>query len=828
MFRHILKKSTLQNTIIQIPKRTVAYGVLTTPDLTKLNKDELALQVATLGEFGDVKHIGPTAQEIEEMLAVVNDKLLKNNNQEKTLTLEDLKKSYTVPENIKLSAEQIEQFKKTFSEVGSQVTGEFGVRKLFQSIAEKNNIPFTTLIGQGFSPSETPAVIQNNVLRNPSWNTAYTPYQAEISQGRLESLFNFQTMISELTGLKLANASLLDEATACAEAMSLCYSFFKSKKKIFLIDEKCHPQNIRVMQTRASLKGYETRVLSRDQFPEQYEQNPKKIMGCILQYPDTEGAIYNYQDLVEISHKNKALVAVSCDPCALTIFKTPGELGADIAVGTTQRFGIPLWLGGPHAAFMATKEENAKVGKMNLKRLIPARIVGKSKDDDGNPAFRLALQTREQHIKREKANSNVCTAQALLANGAAFYAIYHGPESLQSRARKLHRNAKILAKLLEKNNDKVTVIHNNFFDTLKIQCKSEEIRNEIIEKGLELNLNYRHYPDNFSLGIALHDLITGENVNNILKSFSIENEDINEHLDKKRDNYEFDYQNSAFLRSTDLMPQEIFRKYNSETKFSRYAKTLERKDLSLTEHMIPLGSCTMKLNSATSLDCMTIPGFANIHPLAPLDQFKGWTEILENLKVLLCECCGFDDFFLQPNSGAQGELAGMATIRNYHRANGEDEQRRIILIPTSAHGTNPASATMCGYTVKPIKVSNDGLIDTKSLDQLIEKFGNKIAGCMITYPSTYGIFESTIKETCEKIHAIGGQVYLDGANMNALLGIARPGDFGADVCHLNLHKTFSGPHGGGGPGAGPIGVKKHLVPFFCAFCAARGSNLKQR
>lgn len=697
----------------------------------------------------------------------------------------------TVPSAIRLDDQQ----ELAYERVLADGLSEAATAKKMQAYAAKNKA-FRTFIGQGWSPCETPSVIANNILRNPAWNTAYTPYQAEISQGRLESLFNFQTMIVELTGLPLANASLLDESTACAEAMNLIFAAHRNKRKTFLIDSKCHPQNIQVMQSRAALQGFKTFVLPRNQFD---FSDKKNIAGCIVQYPDTDGTLYDYEQIVESAHDNKALVAVACDPMSLTIMKTPGEFDADVAVGTTQRFGIPMWLGGPHAGFFATKDK--------YKRLTPGRIIGQSIDSNGNKAYRLALQTREQHIKREKATSNVCTAQALLANGSAFYAVYHGPDGLKRKALALHTLAKIFAIGVK------TAGHGleseQYFDTVKVQLAGD--RTHVFERAKSREINLRQYTDGQSVGVAFNDVTTQEDLEDLLFVFGCEKSPI-QLLSEHRDDITFDCDTYLGRENQNFMTQPVFNSYHSEQAFSRYARDLELKDLSLVDSMIPLGSCTMKLNSSTSLDAMTLAGLANVHPLAPIDQQQGWWEMLADLERMLCEAIGFDAFFLQPNSGAQGELAGLATIKNYHEANGEGQQRQLILIPTSAHGTNPASANLCGYKIMPVQVKTDGSIDMEDLDGKIEKHGDQIAGCMITYPSTYGVFDSNIREICDKIHATGGQVYLDGANMNAQVGICRPGDYGADVSHLNLHKTFSGPHGGGGPGAGPIGIKAHLIP----------------
>lgn len=711
----------------------------------------------------------------------------------------------TVPENIRISLRDYEKMEATCGKTG---ISELAMKNLFDWVGNMNAADRKNYLGQGWNPAQTPSIIANQILRNPAWNTAYTPYQAEISQGRLEALFNFQTMIVELTGMPLANASLLDEATACAEAMALSFAVGKNKKKTFLIDEKCHPQNIRVMQTRAALKNFTTLVLSRKQMVESFknEEIKKDLAGCIVQYPDTDGKIHDYEDLVTVAHANKALVTAACDPLALTLLKTPAEFNCDIAVGTTQRFGIPLWLGGPHAGFFATQDK--------YKRHVPGRIIGKSIDSNGQPAYRLALQTREQHIKREKATSNVCTAQALLANGSAFYGIYYGPEGLKDRAHTIAAMTKTLAVGIKSAGHQIEYDLNRVFDTLKIKVAGD--RSHIFERANAKKINMRHFSDGVSIGITLNDMTSYQDLTDLFYCFGCEFSPI-EVYKKYRSEIEVEGGQSNFYdylsrQNGKFMQQDVFQKYHTEQDFSRYCRQLELKDLSLVDSMIPLGSCTMKLNPSVTLDAMSNSGLANIHPLQSMDQTQGWIAILADLERMLSETCGFDAFFLQPNSGAQGELAGLATIRNYHEANDEGDERKYILIPTSAHGTNPASAALCGYKIKPIKVAADGSISLEDLDKNIEKFGKEIAGMMITYPSTYGVFDNSIRQICDRVHKVGGQIYLDGANMNAQLGLCRPGDYGADVSHLNLHKTFSGPHGGGGPGAGPIGVKSHLIP----------------
>ncbi|MBF2014236.1 MAG: aminomethyl-transferring glycine dehydrogenase [Rivularia sp. T60_A2020_040] len=678
---------------------------------------------------------------------------------------------------------------------------EYAALAQLKEIASQNQV-FRSFIGMGYYDCITPGVIQRNILENPGWYTAYTPYQAEIAQGRLEALLNFQTLIIDLTGLEIANASLLDEATAAAEAMSMSYGVCKNKADTFFVSQECHPQTIAVLQTRAEPLGIKIIVGNHETF-----DFSEPIFGAIVQYPATDGAIYDYGDFIEKVHESGALVTVAADPLSLTLLTPPGEFGADIAVGSTQRFGIPLGFGGPHAAYFATKEQ--------YKRQVPGRIVGLSRDVQGKPALRLALQTREQHIRREKATSNICTAQVLLAVMASMYAVYHGPDGIKKIAQKIHFLTVKLAEGLK------TLGYNiddeYFFDTLRVNLGSSS-KEEILQRCQAHKINLRIFDDN-SLGISLDETSTERDVLDLLEIFlpdgrrsanDLENQSIFSWEELK--NLKSKIQNPKFLRKTDFLTHPVFNRYHSETELLRYLHKLETKDLSLTTSMIPLGSCTMKLNATTEMIPVTWAEFGKIHPYAPLSQTQGYLLLFEQLEKWLAEITGFAGISLQPNAGSQGEYAGLLTIRRYHASRGETH-RHICLIPNSAHGTNPASAVMCGMKVVAVACDNDGNIDINDLKEKAQKHANQLAALMVTYPSTHGVFEAGIKEICQIVHSHGGQVYMDGANMNAQVGICRPGDFGADVCHLNLHKTFCIPHGGGGPGMGPIGVASHLVPF---------------
>ncbi|MGO9706386.1 MAG: aminomethyl-transferring glycine dehydrogenase subunit GcvPB [Limisphaerales bacterium] len=725
-----------------------------------------------------------------------------------------------------------------------------------KEIASQNQV-CRSFIGMGYYDCITPAVIQRNVLENPGWYTQYTPYQAEISQGRLEALLNFQTMVADLTALDIANASLLDEATACAEAMTMCHRL-KDGRNIFFVSQSCHPQNIEVVRTRAKAPGIEVVVGDHESF-----KFNNKVFGVLVQYPDTFGAIHDFAPFVEKAHAAGAMVTVATDLLALTLLKPPGEFSADIAIGSAQRFGVPLGYGGPHAAFFATRDE--------FKRQMPGRLVGVSKDSRGRPALRLALQTREQHIRREKATSNICTAQALLANVASMYAVYHGPEGLKQIARRVHKLTQVLAAGLEKLGFNVLPAScrkntsqnqscrqdagSTFFDTITIAL-SDKRATDIVKTAEAHRMNFRPIDDH-ALGISLDEATSESDIIEIWQVFKGDkaigftvdeiaadlistglqpgvktNDDkpaVSTASSSARETVKT-VSNSAtsntrlkpganengiashFARTSPFLTHKVFNSYHSETEMLRYLKRLESRDLSLTASMIPLGSCTMKLNAAAEMIPISWPEFARLHPFAPLKQARGYQVLFQNLEDWLAEITGFAGISFQPNAGSQGEYAGQLVIRAWHESRGE-AHRNVCLIPTSAHGTNPASAVMAGLKVVAVGCDKDGNINVADLRAKAGAHKKDLACLMVTYPSTHGVFEETIKEICEIIHANGGQVYMDGANMNAQVGLCRPADIGADACHLNLHKTFCIPHGGGGPGVGPIGVAKHLVQF---------------
>ncbi|KFF42082.1 MAG: glycine dehydrogenase (decarboxylating) alpha subunit [Candidatus Atelocyanobacterium thalassa isolate SIO64986] len=662
-----------------------------------------------------------------------------------------------------------------------------------KSFASKNKV-FRSYIGMGYHDCITPSVIQRNILENPSWYTAYTPYQAEISQGRLEALINYQTMIIELTGLEIANASLLDEGTAAAEAMSMSYFLCKNKTAhTFFVSSLCHPQTIQVLQTRAN--PLNIKIIVDDHRTFKCDDN---IFGALLQYPATDGSIHDYRCFIEDIHEKNALVTVAADLLSLALITPPGEFGADIAIGTTQRFGVPLGYGGPHAAYFATRER--------YKRQIPGRIVGVSKDVRGNPALRLALQTREQHIKREKATSNICTAQVLLAIVAGMYAVYHGPEGIKNIALKIYKLAVILKDGLKKLN--YVVSNDPFFDTINLSLDKDR-QNRVIETALEKKVNLRLFKKGV-ISISLNETTTVDDIVELWQIFAEQDKlpfSIEEVINKADFHLPLNLE-----RTTPYLIDPIFSSYHSENELIRYLHQLEKKDLALNTSMIPLGSCTMKLNATAEMTPVTWPEFSKIHPFVPLDQALGYGILFQQLEQWLGEITGFSGISLQPNAGSQGEYAGLQVILRYHKAH-KEIQRNICLIPESAHGTNPASAVMCGMKVIVVKCDKNGNIDILDLKQKAKMYEHNLAALMITYPSTHGVFEKQIIDICSIIHHHGGQVYMDGANMNAQVGLIRPADIGADVCHLNLHKTFCIPHGGGGPGVGPIGVKSHLVRF---------------
>ncbi|MEM8962715.1 MAG: aminomethyl-transferring glycine dehydrogenase [Acidobacteriota bacterium] len=668
--------------------------------------------------------------------------------------------------------------------------GEHEVLEQLGRLAGKNDI-FRSLIGMGYADCHVPAVIQRNVLENPGWYTQYTPYQAEIAQGRLEALLNFQTMVSDLTGLPVANASLLDEATAAAEAMGMAWSVHKGKRPAFFVADGCHPQTPAVLATRASGLGIELRS------GDPMAADLSDVAGVLVQYPNTDGHIVDYDALVAHAHEAGALVIVACDPLALVLLRSPGDFGADVAIGTTQRFGVPLGFGGPHAAFFACGEKH--------KRLIPGRLVGASHDAHGKLAYRLALQTREQHIRRAKATSNICTAQALLAIMASMYAVYHGPDGLRKIASRVRALTRVLAAGLERLGYRLS--DRPFFDTLRIDT-SERRAERILAEAADHHVNLRRIaPD--AIGVSLDEVSDVEEIESLLRFFNggtapdFGVDDLLGDLDAPYP--------GVHERTSPILEHPVFHAYHTETEMLRYLKRLENRDLSLAHSMIPLGSCTMKLNATVEMVPVTWEAFGRIHPFAPESQTAGYQALFHSLESWLGEITGFPAVSLQPNAGAQGEYAGLMVIRAYHHARG-DEHRDVCLIPVSAHGTNPASAVMAGMRVVTVACDDDGNVDLDDVRAKAAAHADKLAALMITYPSTHGVFEENVREICDAVHEHGGQVYLDGANMNAQVGLCRPADYGADVCHLNLHKTFCIPHGGGGPGMGPIGVQAHLAP----------------
>ena len=712
------------------------------------------------------RHIGPNEVETEEMLGTVGYQNL--------AALIDA----TVPKNIRLDRPLNLPKAKSESEALAEL----------RAISKKNKIA-KSFIGAGYSDSITPPVIQRNILENPGWYTAYTPYQAELAQGRLEALLNFQTMIVDLTKLDIANASMLDEATAAAEAMTLCHAAVPDRKTFFVADD-CHPETIEVVRTRAKPLGIEVKTDNHTRF-----KFDKSIFGALIQYPATDGAIYDYTEFVKQAHDAGALVVVAADILALTLLKPPGEFGADVAVGNSQRFGVPLGFGGPHAAYFATRDQ--------YKRHMPGRLVGVSHDADGRLAYRLALQTREQHIRRDKATSNICTAQVLLAVIASMYAVYHGPRGLRAIAERVHRLTSQLVDGLRALGLKIA--HENFFDTIHLEVESSAVTLEHAQKA---GCNLRALGPR-AVGVSFDETTTERDIEILMSIFrgtpvrDLADDDLGEppiHIPQ------------SAIRSSQFLTHPVFNAHDTETEMLRYLKKLESRDLSLCHSMIPLGSCTMKLNATAEMFPISWSEFATLHPFAPDYQTSGYIEMCQQLEKWLTEITGFAAVSLQPNAGSQGEYAGLLAIREYHASRGE-AHRNVCLIPTSAHGTNPASAVMAGLQVVAVATLKDGDIDLADLRAKADAHARDLAALMVTYPSTHGVFEPTIREICEIVHKHGGQVYMDGANMNAQCGLCRPGDYGADVCHLNLHKTFCIPHGGGGPGVGPIGVAKHLVPF---------------
>ena len=702
------------------------------------------------------RHVGPNQEELSQMLHTIG--------------------VGSIEELIDLSIPKSIQSKEKLN-VGNGISEKELIEKL-KSIAEKNTI-MKTYIGMGYYNCITPPVIQRNILENPGWYTQYTPYQAEISQGRLEALINFQTMVCDLTALPIANASLLDEATAAAEAMTMTYRMSKDRN-IFLVSKHCHPQTIDVLKTRSEPLGITIQLCDDDDFI--FNQN---VFGSILQYPDTNGSVNNFQKITNAAHKESAYVIIATDLMSLALLKPPGELGADVALGSSQRFGVPMGYGGPHAAFFAVKE--------NFKRFLPGRLIGVSVDSEGNQAYRMSLQTREQHIRREKATSNICTAQVLLAIMSGMYAVYHGPKRIKEIARTIHQHTCDLATSLSKAG--YEILNDTFFDTIRFLGPDKTK-----EKLLKHNINIREFSDG-SLGISIDETVMKKDISHLLSILNVSHELNN-----------ISTLPSDLRRETSFLSHPVFNSYHSETEMLRYIHRLETKDLSLNTSMIPLGSCTMKLNATTEMIGVTWPEFASIHPFVPVNQAKGYKHLFDDLSNWLGDITGLPGVSLQPNSGAQGEYAGLMVIRAFHLSQG-DSNRNVCLIPESAHGTNPASAIMCGMEVIVVKCDSKGNIDIEDLKNKAQKHQNNLAALMITYPSTHGVFESTVQKICKIIHDYKGQVYMDGANLNAMVGVSRVSDIGVDVCHINLHKTFAIPHGGGGPGMGPICAAKHLTSF---------------
>lgn len=707
------------------------------------------------------RHIGPDDAEISAMLEVVG-----------ASALEELIDE-TVPESIR---------RRTPLDLPEPLDEHAALAEI-RTLASRNKIQ-STYIGMGYSNCHTPPVILRNIFENPGWYTAYTPYQAEIAQGRLEALLNFQTMVSDLTGMEISNASLLDESTASAEAMAMAHGI-KGKGEKFFVADNVHPQTIALLRTRSEPLGIEivTGPWTEAAFSEDF-------FGALVQYPATDGKIDDYGDFAARIHAIGGTFIVAADLLALTLLKPPGEFGADIVVGSAQRFGVPLGYGGPHAAFLATKNDH--------KRRLPGRLIGLSKDASGNPALRLSLQTREQHIRRDKATSNICTAQVLLAVMASMYAVYHGPKGLKSIAQRVHDTAATLADALSAAGH--TVHHELFFDTLRVTPQAE-IASDLPSRASQAGVLFRTFSDG-SLGISLDETTDLAALRGILGVFGL----------KPPNAIDSQAFGTATARTSSYLTHPVFNLHHTETEMMRYLRRLEGRDLALNHSMIPLGSCTMKLNAAAEMIPVTWPEFGNLHPFAPSENAAGYCELFRQLEAWLSEITGFAAVSLQPNAGSQGEYAGLLVIRAYHQSRG-DKQRNICLIPTSAHGTNPASAVMAGMTVVPVECDTHGNVDVADLRKKVEQHGSKLAALMVTYPSTHGVFEESIREICDIVHTAGGQVYMDGANLNAQVALCRPGDIGADVCHLNLHKTFCIPHGGGGPGMGPIGVAAHLAPF---------------
>ncbi|HYN21328.1 MAG TPA: aminomethyl-transferring glycine dehydrogenase [Thermoanaerobaculia bacterium] len=722
------------------------------------------------------RHLGPDEADVCRMLETIGVSSL------------DVLVGETIPESIRLRG------RFSLSHLpDDRSLGERETLDLLRGIASRNQV-YRSYLGMGYSECLVPGVIQRNILENPGWYTQYTPYQAEISQGRLEALLNFQTMVADLTGLPVANASLLDEGTAAAEAMHMCAAASDGKRATFCVAEDCHPQTIEVVRTRAGAVGIDVRVGEASSF----DFAGGDVFGVLLQYPATDGRIFDPSAIAERAHRAGALVVMATDLLALTLLRPPGELGADIAVGSAQRFGVPMGYGGPHAAFLSTRDEH--------KRQLPGRVIGVSRDRHGKTAFRMSLQTREQHIRREKATSNICTAQVLLAIMAGMYAVYHGPEGLRRIARRVHAMALVLGEGLRRLGYQVS--NGPFFDTLRVELGDRKA-DDLLRRAQERRINLRRLNDR-AVGIALDEAVTATELEELLsvfdggeaRTFSLE--DLAAAVGEPR-------LPAPHARTSDFLTHPVFERYHTEHEMLRYIKRLEARDLSMATSMIPLGSCTMKLNATTEMVPITWPEIGGLHPFAPVEQAQGYRTLFRTLEQWLCEITGFSSCSLQPNAGSQGEYTGLMVIRSYHRSQGEE--RDVCLIPVSAHGTNPASAVMAGMKVVPVACDSNGNVDIPDLKAKAEQYRERLGAIMVTYPSTHGVFEEAIREICDVVHHHGGQVYLDGANMNAQVGLCRPGDYGADVCHLNLHKTFCIPHGGGGPGMGPICVAAHLAGF---------------
>ncbi|KAI9244768.1 glycine dehydrogenase [Sporodiniella umbellata] len=727
-------------------------------------------QLAPLDTFPR-RHIGPEGKDVKQMLEQLGVK-----------HMEELL-GKTIPPSIR-SPKKLA--------IGKGIPERELLTRLKKTVSQ--NKIHRSYIGQGYTDTVVPNVILRNILENPAWYTQYTPYQPEISQGRLESLLNYQTMVTDLTGLPIANASLLDEGTAAAEAVLMCWQASNRKKNLFVVDENCHPQTIACLKSRA--ESFKIQVVVADALHYNFTEHKKDLCGVLLQYPNTRGSVLDYEALTATVHAAGGQVAVATDLMALTLLKSPGEWGADIAFGNSQRFGVPLGFGGPHAAFFACQEKH--------KRRIPGRLIGVSKDADGNNAYRLALQTREQHIRREKATSNICTAQALLANMTAMYAVYHGPQGVKRIAERINTMTRVLAEGIQRAGYRIEN-KENYFDTLAVTVGNAS---SLLQRASAVGINLRAMDTN-TVGVTLDEAVTEQELAQLVKVFQeeIELKDLANALVTNNPTFP-----TSLQRTSSYLQHPVFNSYHSETEMLRYIHHLESKDLSLVHSMIPLGSCTMKLNATTEMIPVTWPELSNIHPFAPVEQTKGYLEMLDELSDDLKEITGFHGVSLQPNSGAQGEFAGLRVIRAYHQARG-DEHRDVCLIPISAHGTNPASAAMCGMEIVIVQCDQEGNLDMNDLKKKAEKYKARLGAVMITYPSTYGLFEAGVSEACRVVHDHGGLVYLDGANLNAQIGLTKPAEIGADVCHMNLHKTFCIPHGGGGPGMGPIACTKELEPY---------------